>query len=57
MRCAQITLTLLAAYGAYTMSDELLGLSGVLACVAQRGQALSTGTVKAVMSMLPLMES
>ena len=30
----QITLTILAAYGAYTISDELLGLSGVLACVA-----------------------
>ena len=31
---AQITLTVLAAYGAYTVSDELLDLSGVLACVA-----------------------
>ena len=31
---AQILLTILAAYGAYTISDELLGLSGVLACVA-----------------------
>ncbi len=31
---AQITLTVLAAYGAYTISDELLDLSGVLACVA-----------------------
>jgi NhaP-type Na+/H+ or K+/H+ antiporter len=31
---AQITLTILAAYGAYTISDELLDLSGVLACVA-----------------------